>query len=69
MTVIFVDAAVTWTAGAAAAVTIVVSLIAAWTVDIVLRGAERRLAARSGVASLDAPGTRGCGSFAGSCSR
>ncbi len=58
MAVILVDAAVTWTAGAAAAaaVTVIATLVAAWCVDIVFRHAEKRLAMRSGVASLDAAG-------------
>ena len=50
------DAAVTWTAGAAAAVTLLISFAAAWLVDLLMRSAERRLAAREGVASLDAAG-------------
>lgn len=56
MAVILVEAAVTWTAGAAAAITVVGATVAAWLVDLLLRGAERRLAQRSGVASLDAAG-------------
>ena len=46
------DAAVTWTAGAAAAVTLVISFAAAWLVDLLMRSAERRLAAREGVKPL-----------------
>ena len=53
---ILVDATVSWTQASAAAFTLIISLIAAWAVDVVLRGVERRLAARSGVASLDASG-------------
>lgn len=45
-----------WTASAAAAATLIVAFVAAWVVDLLMRGAERRLAARSGVASLDAAG-------------
>jgi len=47
---------VDWTASAAAAATLIVAFVAAWVVDLLMRGAERRLAARSGVASLDAAG-------------
>lgn len=50
------DATVSWTQGSAAAFTLIIALAAAWAVDLVLRGVERRLAARSGVASLDASG-------------
>lgn len=50
------DATVGWTEGAAAAFTLVIALACAWAVDLVLRGVERRLAARSGLASLDASG-------------
>lgn len=50
------DATVGWTEGAAAAFTLVIALASAWAVDVVLRGVERRLAARSGLASLDASG-------------
>lgn len=56
MDVILVDATVGWTEGAAAAFTLVIALACAWAVDLVLRGVERRLAARSGLASLDASG-------------
>ncbi len=50
------DATVSWTQGSAAAFTLIIALVAAWAVDLVLRGVERRLAARSGLASLDASG-------------
>lgn len=53
---ILVDATVEWTAASAAALTLIVALISAWIVDRVLRGVERRLAERSGMASLDAGG-------------
>lgn len=56
MGAIFVDAAVTWIAGAAAAVTVLVTIAAAWLVDVLMRGAEKRLATREGVAMLDAAG-------------
>ena len=50
------DGTVTWTQGSAAAFTLIIALASAWAVDLVLRGVERRLAARSGLASLDASG-------------
>ena len=50
------DATVSWTQGSAAAFTLLIALVAAWAVDLVLRGVERRLADRSGLASLDASG-------------
>ena len=53
---ILMDATVSWTQGSAAAFTLIIALVAAWAVDLVLRGVERRLAARSGLASLDASG-------------
>lgn len=45
-----------WTAGAAAAATLLAALVLAWAVDLVLRGAERRLAERSRMVVLDAAG-------------
>ena len=49
-------AEISWTAGAAAAATLLAALTLAWAVDLLLRGAERRLAERSHVVVLDAAG-------------
>jgi small-conductance mechanosensitive channel len=56
MATILVHAEIGWAAGGAAAATLLAALALAWAIDLLLRGAERRLAERSGAALLDAKG-------------
>jgi len=56
MATILVHAEISWTAGAAAGATLLAAFTLAWAVDLLLRGAERRLAERSRVVVLDAAG-------------